>query len=128
MQFDQGPSKQNLPGSSGSHTMSTDESPNTALVEISTNTVLVSASTESVNHMPNDDQNDFFNKAFRIPSNTKGTTHSTRRTFHSRLPVVASSDEYKKYYERLEAEKLMKEKNKAAKKAIRSAKKTKLPR
>lgn len=68
-------------------------------------------------------QNDFFDKAFHIPTKAKAISRRKQRTIRSRPPVVATSYEYKKYYEQLEAEKLTKERNREAKKAMRSAQK-----
>lgn len=99
--------------------------PNTTTDEICSNDKLPSRVTASSHPISTsaDAQNDCFNKVFRVPSKTQATSRRIRRTIRSRPPVVASSEDYKKYYQKLEADKAEKEKQKAAKRAIRSAKK-----
>lgn len=118
-----------MENSPGQHSMCTEHLSSTALADISNSTGNVpptlssTSSTGSRLQISTEDQNDFFDKAFRIPTKKQNTSRRTRRTVLSRAPVVASSNEYKKYYEKLEAERLTKEKNQADKKAMRLAKK-----
>lgn len=107
--------------------MSTEPQTRTALLDISNRVGNLSPTPSTTTSTGNQQQisiaseNDFFDKAFHIPLKAKVMGRRMQRAIRSRPPVVASSYEYKKYYEQLEVERLTREHNREAKKAMRSA-------
>lgn len=93
-----------------------------AKAAVADNTVATSNSQDNVEDNANDVEEDFFEKAFHLPDIQPSKAKVNRKP-KSRPPVVATSEEYKKYFVTLETDKLTAEQERNARKAARIANK-----